>query len=144
MPRYSGKRPYHNEIFSRQVGEIRNILHALEMRDHLDETENRPRMDMYENDTEVVMEFDLPGFNADEIMLRLKGITLELEAYKPREQEPGSFICMERHFGVFQYAVQIPCSIDACAIKAEYRLGVLKVICPKTEGIQIPIKEITT
>jgi hypothetical protein len=80
------------------VGEIRNILHALEMRDHLDETENRPRMDMYENDTEVVMEFDLPGFNADENLLHLKGVTWNWRLTSPGKQEPGRFICMETSF----------------------------------------------
>lgn len=144
MPRYSGRKPYHGELFSRQVGEIRNILHALEMRDDLDESENRPRMDMYENEREVVLEFDLPGFCPEDISLMLKGVTLVLEAHKPREQSPGSFICMERRFGKFHYAVQVPCSVDACSIRAEYRLGVLKVICTKTDGLEITIKEITT
>src|SRR5512138_247202 len=106
MPRYSGKKPHHREILSRQVGEIKSLLHVLEMRDDLDESDNRPRMDMYENDSEIVLEFDLPGFRLEDISLTVSGTTLTLDANKLRDQVAGSFICMERSFGHFQYVVQ--------------------------------------
>lgn len=142
MTRFSGK-PYQLEFFSRQVGEIRNLLHVLEMKDGFDETENRPRMDMYETGDGVVLEFDLPGFNVEDISLRVCGVTLLLEAYKPPEQIEGSYICLERTSGDFRYAVQIPSDSNPCSITAEYRLGVLRVTCPKSDGVQVPIKEIT-
>jgi HSP20 family protein len=142
MPHFSGKKPYRREIFSRQVDEIRNLLHVLEMREGLDEAENRPRMDMYETGEEIVLEFDLPGFRLEDIRLKVNGITLVLDAFKPREQAEGCFVCMERSFGSFRYVVQIPANSNPCSISAEYRMGVLRVTCPKTDGIQIPIKEI--
>jgi HSP20 family protein len=142
MPHFSGKKPYHREIFSRQVGEIRNLLHVLEMREGLDEAENRPRMDIYETGEEIVLEFDLPGFRLEDISLKVSGITLVLEAFKPREQTEGCFVCMERSFGSFRYVVQIPGNSNPCSIMAEYRMGVLRVVCPKADGMQIPIKEI--
>jgi len=143
MPRFSCKKPYHWEIFSRQVEEIRNMLHVLEMREGMDEAENRPRMDMFETGDEIVLEFDLPGFRVEEISLKLSGVTLFLEAQKPREQIEGRFICLERRFGLFRYAVQIPVNISPGSITAEYRMGVLRVKCPKSDGMQVPIKEIT-
>jgi len=143
MPNFSGKKPYHREIFSRQVDEIRNLLHVLEMREGMDEAENRPRMDMYETGEEVVLEFDLPGFRLEDISLKVSGITLLLEAFKPREQAEGSFVCLERSFGSFRYVVQIPGNSNPCSITAEYSKGVLRVVCPKADGIRIPIKEIT-
>ena len=142
MPRFSGKKPYHREIFSRQVEEIRNLLYVLEMREGLDEAENRPQMDIYETCEEVVLEFDLPGFCLDDISLKISGITLVLEAYKPREQIDGRFICLERRCGNFQCVVQLPGNINHCSITAEYRMGVLRVACPKTDGMRVPIKEI--
>lgn len=143
MPRFSGRKPYHREIFSRQVGEIRSLLHALEMRDGLGEGENRPLMDIYETGEGVILEFDLPGFRLEDISLRVSGLTLVLEAHKPREQNDGCFICMERSFGRFHHAVHIPGNTDPCSIRAEYRQGVLRVMCPKTGDRQVPIKEIT-
>jgi HSP20 family protein len=143
MPRFSGKKPYHLEFYSRQVGEIRSLLHALEMREGFDETENRPRMDMYETEDKFVLEFDLPGFRLEDISLKVRGITLLLEAYKPREQSEGHFICLERSYGNFRYVVEIPGDSNPCSITAEYRLGVLRVTCPKGDDVQVPIKEIT-
>jgi HSP20 family protein len=143
MSRFSVKKPYHHEIFSRHIGEIRSLLLALEMRDELEETENRPLMDMYEAGEGVILEFDLPGFNVEDISLKVCGLILVLDAYKPREKCAGSLICMERSFGRFQHAVHIPGNIDPHSITAEYRLGVLRVVCPKAAECQVPIKEIT-
>jgi len=144
MPRFSGKKPFQQEIFSRQVGEIRSLLHALELRDAFDEGENRPQMDMYETQSEIVLEFDLPGFELSDITLTLCGMTIVLEALRPREQAEGNagYVCVERSFGRFHHAVHIPCSIDPNAVSAEYRLGVLRVICPKISDRSVPIKEI--
>ena len=143
MPRFSGKKPYHLEFYSRQVGEIRSLLHVLEMREGFDETENRPRMDMYEAEDKFVLEFDLPGFRLEDISLKVRGATLVLEAYKPREQAEGRYICLERGYGNFRYAVEIPGDSNPCSVTAEYRLGVLRVTCPKSDDVQVPIKEIT-
>jgi HSP20 family protein len=143
MPRFSGRKPYHREIFSRQVGEIKSLLHALEMRDGLDDALNRPLMDIYEAGDRVILEFDLPGFQLEDISLKVCGLTLVLEAFKPREQNDGCFICVERSFGHFHHAVPIPGNVDPCSIRAEYRLGVLRVMCQKTGDRQVPIKEIT-
>ena len=142
MPRYSGKKPFHHELFNRHVGEMRNLLHVLEMREGLDEGENRPRVDMYESAEEIVLEFDLPGFAPSDIKLRISGVTLVLDACKQREQVDGAYICMERNFGHFGCAIQIPGTIDASRMTAEYRLGVLKVKCPKCGDRLVPIKEI--
>lgn len=143
MPRFSGKKPFHQELISRQVCEIRNLLHDLELRSGFEEAENRPRMDMYETGDRIVLEFDLPGFRPEDISLRVSGVTLLLDAFRPREQAEGSFICMERSHGSFRCVVQIPGDSNPCSITAEYRLGVLRVTCPKSDGVQIPIKEIT-
>lgn len=143
MSRFSGRKPYQEEIFSRQVGEIKSLLHALEMRSGLDEAENRPLMDVYETCDGIILEFDLPGFRLEDINLKVSGLTLILDACKPREQNDGRLICMERQFGRFHHVVHIPGNIDPCAITAQYRRGVLRVMCPKTGARRVPIKEIT-
>jgi HSP20 family protein len=142
MPRFTGKKPFQQEIFSRHVGEMRNLLHALELRDIFEEDENRPKMDMFETSREIIIEFDLPGFSLENISLKVCGLTLVLEAYRPREQNDGTFMCVERSYGNFHHAVLIPVNIDPMAISAEYRLGVLRVICPKCAERLVPIKEI--
>ena len=144
MPKYSGKKSFHQEIVSKHAGEIRSLLHALELRDDNEEGENRPPMDMYETAGEVVVEFDLPGFRLEDITLALRGTSLLLEARRPREQVGTSsrFVCLERGFGRFRHSVHIPCCIDQQRVQAEYRKGVLRVVCIKTGDLQVPIKEI--
>lgn len=142
MPRFSGRKPFQQEIFSRHVGEMRNLLHALELRDIFEDDENRPKMDMYETCREIIIEFDLPGFALENIALKMCGLTLMLEAHKPREQNQGKFICVERSYGSFQHAVIIPVNVDSSAITAEYRLGVLRVVCPKCVERLVPIREL--
>lgn len=144
MPRYTGGKPFQQEIFSRHVGEIRSLLHALELRDALDEGENRPLMDMYETRDEIVLEFDLPGFELADISVTIRGTTVVLDARRPcgPVAENSRFICLERSHGTFHHAVALPCSIDPTTLSAEYRRGVLRVICPKIDDRQVVIKEI--
>jgi len=144
MSRFSGKKPFHQEIYSRHLGEIRSLLHALELRDLYEEHENRPLVDMFETGNEIILEFDLPGFRIEDIRLTVCGLTLVLEAHRPREQADAqsTFVCLERSHGRFHHAVHIPCSFDAASISAEYQRGVLRVTCPKINDRKVPIKEI--
>ena len=144
MSLFSGKKQFHHEIFSRHIDEIRSLLHALELRDSDDEHENRPLMDMYETSDEIVLEFDLPGFRIEDISLTVCGLTLVLEAQRPREQAEAQarFLCLERSQGRFHNSVHIPCSFDSSSITAEYQRGVLRVVCPKIDDRKVPIKEI--
>jgi HSP20 family protein len=144
MSRFSGKKPFQQEIISRHIGEIRNLLHALELRDSHDEHENRPLVDMYETSDEIVLEFDLPGFRVADISLTVCGLALVLEAQRPREQSEAQarFVCLERSHGRFHHAVHIPCNFDPGSLSAEYCRGVLRVTCTKINDRKVPIKEI--
>lgn len=142
MSRFSGKKPFAQEIFNRHVDEMRSLLHTLELRDSFEDNETRPKMDMYETCRDIVIEFDLPGFTMDLISLKINGMTLVLDACKPKEQAEGKFLCVERSHGRFHHAVHIPGNVDPGAVRAEYRRGVLRVICPKSSERLVPIKEL--
>ncbi|HIJ82009.1 MAG TPA: Hsp20/alpha crystallin family protein [Desulfuromonadales bacterium] len=142
MPRFSGRKPFQQEIFNRHAGEIRNLLHALEMRESFDGEENRPQVDVYETAREIVIEFDLPGMSLSDISVKVCGLTVSLDARKVREPCEGTFICVERQYGSFHHELLIPGNVDTGAIRAEYRLGVLRLICPKSGERLVPIKEI--
>lgn len=122
--------------------EMRRLLHDLELRDSFEDSETRPKMDMFETGRDIIIEFDLPGFTLDTISLRMSGLTLILETSKPREQCEGKFICVERSHGHFKHSVTIPGNVDPGMIRAEYRRGVLRVICPKSCERLVPIQEL--
>lgn len=140
MSRYTGRKPFTQEIFNRHVEEMRNLLQALELRDSFEDNETRPKMDIFETCQDIVIEFDLPGISLEDISLKINGLTLTLEAFKPREQHEGRFICVERNYGRFHHSVHVPGNVDPAGIRAEYRRGVLRVICPKCCERQIPIR----
>lgn len=142
MTRFSDRKPFTQEIFNRHLSEMRSLLHALELRESFEDSEAHPKLDMYETCSDIVIEFDLPGLNLDAISLKMSGMTLLLDACKPREQHEGTFICVERSHGRFHHAVRIPGAVDPGAIRAEYRRGVLRVICPKSSERPVPIKEL--
>jgi len=144
MPRFTGKKPFQQEIYNRHLGEIRNLLHVLELRDETVEGENRPLVDMYETADSIVLEFDLPGFACSDISLTVCGSTVVLDAHRSCRQDDVKprFICLERSHGLFHHAVSIPGNFDVETLTAEYRRGVLKVVCPKAEERHVPIKEI--
>ena len=121
---------------------MRSLLEVLELRDSFEDSETRPKMDMYETSCDIVIEFDLPGLVLDDISLKMSGMSLILVASKPREQHEGSFICVERRYGCFRQVVHIPGNIDPYEIRAEYRRGVLRVMCPKCSERVVPIREL--
>ncbi len=100
-------------------------------------------MDIYETESEIVIEFDLPGVQHSNINLVQRGMVLSLEVDKeaePRECQM-KYICLERHFGRLSRSVRIPDQVDPSGVRAEYRRGVLKVFCPKGRERRIHIKE---
>jgi len=144
MSHFSSRQQLRQELFDRHLGDIRDLLRALELRGIFGEGVNHPLVDVYETCDEVVLEFDLPGFRIEDICLTQHGTTLVLEAERPLEQvESGShYVCLERSHGRFHHALHIPGCIDTSAVKAEYRQGVLQVRYAKTRGRQVTIKEI--
>jgi HSP20 family protein len=141
MPRFSGRKPFTQEIFNRHLNEMRALLHALELQHSFEDNETRPKVDIYETGQDIIIEFDLPGFALDAISLKLNGLMLILDASKPRDTNEGKFICVERNHGHFNHTVHIPGNVDPGMIQAEYHRGVLRVTCPKSSERLVPVRE---
>jgi len=144
MPHFSNRQQFRQELLGRRPGDIRDLLDALELRGIFIEGENHPPVDLYETSDEIILECDLPGFHIEDIQLTQHGAMLVLEAERPREQPENiaCYVCLERSHGRFHHALHIPGCIDANAVQAEYRRGVLRVRYPKTGVRQVMIKEI--
>jgi HSP20 family molecular chaperone IbpA len=101
-----------------------------------------PRVDIYENDTEVLLSADLPGVADDAVRLHLERNELILEAATSLPEAEGEAVAHE--FGNVEYrrVFLVPKGIDAERIAAELKNGVLRVRLPKTSQVQprrIPI-----
>lgn len=92
-----------------------------------------PAVDVYERDTEFVVEVELAGVDEKDIELLLYPARLEIRGVKKEwlPHEKLSFLRMEREFGPFQKEVLIPGEIDPDRACASMDKGVLTVILAK-------------
>ena len=91
-----------------------------------------------------MVEIELPGFATADLSLSICCNMLVVEGTKREEprSEEVSFICLERHFGRFCRAIEIPPSVDLNRVAAKYEKGVLAVLFPKLKDKSTIIRNI--
>jgi len=85
-----------------------------------------PNVDIFENETELLVIADVPGLDPDEI-----GIHVELPEFRIEAKVPGS----DRP-AVYTRSFRIDERIDPESVKAEYKDGVLRVHLAKSKAFQ--------
>ena len=95
---------------------------------------NSFRTDIKEAGDKYVMEAELPGFDKADINLDINGSYLVISAEHNNTNEEkdkdGKYIRRERTFGSYKRSFDIS-GVDADAISAEYKNGVLTIDLPK-------------
>jgi HSP20 family protein len=86
--------------------------------------------DVTENDKEVVVRAELPGFEENELDVQLNQDVLTIKAEK--EQKGNG----REEYRSFYRSVTLPSGIDADKAQATYRNGVLELHIPRVEGAQ--------
>lgn len=94
-----------------------------------------PAVDVWENDSEVVYAFDLPGIPEGEINVELEEGALTVSGKRERAEkvEGDRFYRYERRFGAFTRTIGLPQGVTEDSIRADYRDGVLEVHVAKPE-----------
>jgi HSP20 family protein len=94
-----------------------------------------PRLDVAETETGIEVSADLPGLEEKDIEVSLGGDLLTIKG--ERKAEAGgrllSYRINERVFGSFTRSVALPSGIDADAVSASFKNGVLTITIPKTQ-----------
>ena len=92
-----------------------------------------PAIDISETEDAVIVKVDLPGVNPEDMEISLTDNVLVIKGEKKREEEEKkeNFYRMERYYGTFMRAIQLPCEVQEDKVEANYKNGVLKVILPK-------------
>lgn len=92
-------------------------------------------VDIEDRDDELVLTGDLPGFETDDIDVRVKERTLEVTAERDEttEEEAGEYVRRERRRSSVSRSVPLPMAVDTDGITATYNNGVLTVRMPKAE-----------
>jgi HSP20 family protein len=94
-----------------------------------------PAVDIYETENELVVKADLPDVDDKDLDVRIEDNTLTIRGERKFEQSVSedNFLRVERAYGAFSRSFSLPNTVNADAIKAEYRNGVLNVHIPKRE-----------
>ena len=100
-----------------------------------------PRMDMYEEDKEVVVKAELPGIRKKDLDIKLEENVLTIKAEKTDEKEDGeegtTHYYRERRFGKYVRRMTLPARVDAEKITASLKKGILEIKMPKAEAPEV-------
>jgi HSP20 family protein len=92
-------------------------------------------IDLVDREDEFVVTVDLPGFERDDVDIRVTDHTLRIEAEHEEvlNEEQERFIRHERHHESTERSVRLPGEVDKEAVAARMKNGVLTVTLPKIE-----------
>ncbi|OBC10543.1 hypothetical protein A5784_36375 [Mycobacterium sp. 852013-50091_SCH5140682] len=90
-------------------------------------------MDAWRDGDRFIIEFDLPGVQANSLHLDVERDVLTVRAERPDVDENREMLSAERPRGVFSRQVFLGESLDVDKIEAGYRDGVLRLTIPVAE-----------
>ena len=97
-----------------------------------------PALNLWEDDGNVYVEAELPGFTLDSLEIYVTGenqLSIKGERKKP-EMEGGTWHREERGFGRFSRMVELPIAVDSEKVTAGFEHGVLTMTLPKREEVK--------
>ncbi|HTI72717.1 MAG TPA: Hsp20/alpha crystallin family protein [Candidatus Limnocylindria bacterium] len=92
-----------------------------------------PALDVQEDEQNVTVTAEVPGVNKDDVQVSYHDGVLTVAGERKREKDgkENGYHIRERVAGRFQRSVYVPVAVDANAVKAAYKDGVLTVTLPK-------------
>lgn len=94
-----------------------------------------PALDVHEDKDNFVIKAEMPGMRKEDIEVSLNAGALSISGERKQESESKDreWIRSERSFGRFQRTLELPTSVQADKVSAEYRDGILTITLPKAE-----------
>jgi HSP20 family protein len=94
-----------------------------------------PALDVYESESSLFVEVELPGMKKEDIDISLEEDVLTISGQRSQEKEDrsGESLRSERAFGQFRRSFTLPLAVQSDAVKATYLDGVLRIELPKAE-----------
>ncbi len=93
-------------------------------------------IDLVEHDDEFVVTADLPGFERDDVDIRVTDHTLRIEAERDEtiEEDEERYLRHERRHRSTKRSIQLPDEVDKDGVSARMKHGVLTVMLPRIEA----------
>ena len=94
-----------------------------------------PAIDISEDENQIVVKAEVPGCQADDIDISVHGNTMAISGEKKQEQEKKEkgYCHIERHYGSFRRALNLPADVDTEGVEATCKDGILSIVLPKAE-----------
>ena len=98
-------------------------------------TLREPRMDIYKEDGNLIVEAELPGVEPDNVDINVTEDTLKIRAKHEQEEETEEkgYYKKEMNRGFFKRALPLPVKVKNEEAEASYDDGVLKITIPEQE-----------
>jgi HSP20 family protein len=132
-------------------GEVRRFMDRIfRERRGLGELEDSwvPAIDVFERRDHLVVEVEVPGLKAGEIVLGLVPSRIEIKGVKREAPlaSDGRYLRLERGYGAFARTIPQPCAVVTEGAKARLENGVLTVVLRKLRPgrdreVRIPIRK---
>ena len=97
-----------------------------------------PAIDIVEKEKAFEVTAELPGLDVKNIELQLSDnvLTIKGEKQEEKQEKAKDHYVSERRYGSFRRSLQVPGSVDADKIEANFKSGVLTVMLPKSPEAQ--------
>ena len=92
-----------------------------------------PAVQLTEKDKEYRLTAELPGLKEEDIEVSVADgmITISGEKREEEKREEDGLLLNERRYGSFERRIALPSDVDANAISADIKKGVLTIVLPK-------------
>jgi HSP20 family protein len=92
-----------------------------------------PAVDVSERENDVLVKAELPGMEAKDIDVSVRGRMLSIRGERKHETEDKgeNYHRVERSYGSFSRSVELPAEVDESKVDATYKRGVLSLRLPK-------------
>ena len=119
-------------LFQRMDGLLADVVRAAAP-ESTGEVLATPRMNVEENDREIRVSVELPGVSESDVQITVDDDMLVVSGEKREERQvaEGDMCLVERSFGRFRRAIQLPFAPDPDQVDARFRDGVLTITVPK-------------
>src|SRR4030081_2707608 len=92
-----------------------------------------PAVDVYEDEHNVTLKIEVPGIDEKDIDVRIENNTLTVHGERKieKEEKEENYRRVERQYGSFTRTFNLPPTVDAENVQADYDKGILKITLPK-------------
>ena len=94
-----------------------------------------PAVDIFETEQSLVVKADIPDIKPEELDIRVENNILTIRGERKFEKQvnENSYLRVERAYGSFSRSFSLANTVNAEAIQADYKNGVLTLTIPKRE-----------